>query len=380
MKSTNLSITKTTFSSSEKTSTTSYFLLLVFSCITMMSLAQNKQQEMSAFVLSKWGYDDVILYKSNSEAKNWKMVGSTGRSNLKSLAANSEKGIIYAVDGGQLGILNPSTAKFTPVGEIGSGSGEIGNIKMDNIYALTYDANRNILYAAHRMDSWDLILQINPLTGKIITNSMFNARGQKADYKTIKFLTYYLNQNRESKNITDLAYDNKQKVLFIADTYFKDVTGLNTYLSIDAQDPRPDFKQSPIKFLSGIAFDAVGNFYGSYSNNEVSGPNSITGAGVILDRGELTTIYPGLDRFNYFYGLVFSTVQEQQSPPCSNYLTITNSPISGSIEKAVYTINSSALIKVDTKFIAGKGINLNNNFEVVKSANFEVNIDSDACE
>lgn len=379
MKSTILSNAKTTFNSIQKASIINYVFLLVFSCITMLSSAQNKQNEISAFVLSKRGYDDVVLYKSNSSVNSWKIVGSTDRSSIWSLAADLKNGIIYAVDGGQLGTLNSSTAKFSPIGEIGSGSGEAGNIKMDNIYALTFDANRNILYAAHRMDSWDLILQINPQTGKIIPNSMLNAQGKKADYKTIQFKTYYLGQNRDSKNITDLAYDNKQKILFIADTYFKDVTGLNSYLSIDAQDPKPDLKQSPIQKLAGIAYDNDGNFYASFSNNKVSGPNSITGSGVILNTGDLTTIYPGLDRFNYFYGLVFSSDSQQQPPPCSNYLTITNSPTSGSIQKALFTINSTALIKADTKFIAGEGVNLNNNFEVVKFANFEVNIDRDAC-
>jgi len=378
--STNLSITKTTFNSIHKTSIKRCFFLLLFGCITTLSIGQNKQHEMYAFTVSKRGYDDVILYKSDTKVKNWEVVGSTGRSSIRSLAADSENGIIYAVDKGQLGSLNSSTAKFSPIGEIGSGSGEVGTVKIDSIYGLTYDSNRDILYATHRMKSWDLILQINPKTGKIISNSMTNAEGKKADYKTIKFKTFYLGQNYESKDLLDLAYDSKQKVMFIVDTYFYEVSGLNSYLSIDEQNPNRDFIQSPIKKLTGIAFDHDSNFYGSFLNNKISGPNGFSGAGAIFDSGELTTIYPGLDRFNYFYGLVFSTLQQQPQPqPCSSYLTITSSPISGSTQKALYTISSNALINADAMFIAGESVNLNNNFAVVKSANFEINIDADAC-
>jgi len=376
--STNLSITKTTFNSIHKTSIKRCFFLLLFGCITTLSIGQNKQQhEMSAFILSKRGYDDVVLYKSNSEVKNWKVIGSTGRSNIKSLAADLDNGIIYVVDGGQLGSLSTSTGKFSLIGEIGSGNGEVGNIKMDSIYGLAYDANRNILYATHRMESWDLLLQINPVTGKIISNSMFNTEGKKADYKTIKVITFYLGRNFDSKNFVDLAYDNSEKILYIVDNYFQNIQGLNGYKNIDTKEPLRDIRQSPIKNLAGVAFDEDSNFYGSFSDNKISGPNSFSGGGVTFNPGELTTIDASVDRFTYFYGLDFSTVQ--QPPPCSNYLTINNPPTSSGTQRALYTINSSALIYVDVEFIAGESVNLNNNFEVMKFANFEVDIDSDAC-
>ena len=124
----NLPITKTIFSAIKKTSIHIYFFSLIFSCITTHSMGQNGQQQMYAFILSKRGNEDVVLYKSNSALNSWEVVGSTGRSNIRSLATDMSSGIIYAVDGGKLGSLNPSTGQFSSIGNIGRGFGEIENI------------------------------------------------------------------------------------------------------------------------------------------------------------------------------------------------------------------------------------------------------------
>lgn len=368
-------ITNTTYYFIKRNRVVYCFVLLILCLTQQQAIGQSPKYEIPAFTLAQKVNNDVVLYQLNSTTNTWKIVGSTGRFYLKSIAIDSENEILYTVDGGKLGMLNPKTGKFSSIGEIGLGSGEIGNIKIDNVFALAYDANRNILYASHRMDDFDVLLQINPKTGKIIRESMINRKGKKADYKIVIIETFYLGVVYESKKIIDLAYNNEQKALYIVHNYFNALHGINSFVNIDEQKPKEDFKISPIKNLAGIAFDNEEKFFASFSNNQISTGSSPFGGGVTIDFGNLDSIDPNLNEDAFFFGLDF------YKPPtsCSNSLQLNNTPIYNAPKSAISTIESSAIINKDVMFVAGKSISLNNNFEVTKSATFEAIIDSNVC-
>jgi len=357
----------------QKTRLSNYFIFLLFCFIHQIAFSQNSKT--AAFTLAKKGNDDVVLYKSNSGTNNWKNIGSTGRSFIRSLATDSKNEIIYAVDKGNLGTLDPNNGKFSVIGEIGSGSGEQGNIKIDNVYGLAFDANRNILYATQRTNDLDVLLQINPKSGKIIKGSMINSKGQNADYKTILIETFYFGSIYPSKKFIELAYNNERKILYIIHNYFSTLQGINSYTNIDTQKPTEEYRISPIQKLAGIAFDNDGKFFATFSDNKISTGGFPSGGGVTIDLGNLKIIDPNLSGNIFFYGLDFYSVQS-----CTSNLQVNSPPTSNATIKATYTIEANTLIYVDTKFIAGTSVSLNNNFEVRNSANFEVAIDSNACE
>lgn len=371
----NFFITKPLFYFFKKSILCNYFMLFLFCFVPLIVLGENQNFQMSAYTLAKKGNANVELYKLNSST--WKSVGSTGRAYIKSLAADSKSGILYAVDGGKLGKLDLYTGKFSLIGEIGAGFGELGYLKIDNVYGLTFDANRNILYATHRMNGFDVLLQINPKTGKIISKSMINSKGQKADYKMLVIKTFYFGSLHDSKKIVDISYNNEEKKLYIVHNYFNTLNGINGYINIDTKTPTENYKVSPVTNLAGIAFNNDGEFFGTFSDNQISTTGELfKGGGINVDTGPLKPIVSNLSSGTFFYGLDFSV---DNGPSCSYNLTVNNLLINSSTQIATNSIQSSAKIYGNTVFIAGKNVSLNNNFEVRKSANFEINIDENVC-
>jgi len=368
-------ITKTLIYLIQKVRLRNYLILLAFSLMHLIALSQN---DISAYILAKKGDNDVMLYKLNT-TQIAKVVGSTERSYIRSIAADSKSKTLYAVDGGKLGKLDPNTAKFSSIGEIGFGSGELGYIKIDDVYGLTFDTNRNILYASHRMDGFDVLLQINPKTGKIIPKSMINSKGQNVDYKVMVIQTYYLADIFDSKKITDLGYNSENKTLYIVHNYLNTVHGINGYLNIDTKTPEETYKVSPIPKLAGIAFNSDREFFGTFSDNRISTTGDLfSGGGILVETGPLKTIVPFLSSDTYFYGLDFFAAPTQIQS-CSYNLIVNNLLISSTTKIAINSIQSSSKIYGTAKFIAGNNVLLNNNFEAKKSANFEINIDENVC-
>lgn len=359
-----------------KSAYASYFLLPVIFCFVFASaFSQADRYFIPAYTLSQIPDEDVLLHQMNSNTNEWKVLGKTGRTGIRSLAIDSKNQKVYAVDGGTLGTLNQSNGKFTPIGNIGVGVGDNGIISMNNIYALAYDDKRDILYASQRRNSFDVILKINPRDGKIIKNGMVNEAGKSADYKVIEIKTFFFAQIHTSYNFVDLAYDSKSEILYIAHNYYGIYHGINGFLNIDKQIARDEYRRSPINKLAGIAFDLNGQIYGSFSDNKISTAKDLSESSGPLDDffGDLDNIDFDIDKKAVFYGLDFfkSSVQT-----CAYDENIINSFSLNSPLIAIKTITSKSVIYRDIVFIAGESVLLNNNFEVKKSADFEIRIEN----
>ncbi len=97
----------------------------------------------------------------------------TGTFNIEALALHPQTSIIYAANAGTLGILDPTTGKFTAVGEgIGSGEGSAGTVRFDDVDGLNFDPETGILYGSQRerRDN-DMLLQIDPATGEAVSGA-----------------------------------------------------------------------------------------------------------------------------------------------------------------------------------------------------------------
>jgi len=104
---------------------------------------------------------------------------------------NSVLEVIFAINGGTFGVINENTGVFSPIGEVGIGNGEFGQINLNNIDGLTFDVANGILYATHRVGGIgpgtnDLLLQIDTSTGEVIPNAMQDSNGNPADYAVIQ--------------------------------------------------------------------------------------------------------------------------------------------------------------------------------------------------
>jgi len=346
--------------------------LLLISIIVLCTITTNAQFSLPGYLLSQSPNQNVELYAYNSLNQQWKRVGNTGRSNIKSIAVRADNELIYAVDGGTLGKINPLTAQFTAIGNVGSGNGEHGIRSFTNIYGLAFDANREILYATNRNNNGiDELIKINPSTGKIIKNSMINSNGNLADYKIIDIQTFYFGSIYNSFKFFDLAYNNEDEILYITHNYFSTLHGINGYKNVDKQNPLEDFSLSPVSKLSGLDFDDEDKLYATQSDNKVSTGDVVTGAGggIVNFFSNFKTIDVSKSAQTTFFGLDFYKIDH-----CRSHLTL-NSPLLSNCPKiAKSTINSNIKINLNTQYIAGNSISLNNYFEAPKNLNFEATI------
>jgi len=342
-------------------------LLLVLT-IFLSSQKTQAQHLLPGYLLAQSPNQNVELYHYNSLIKKWIRVGKTGRDNIKSLAVDAKNELIYAVDKGTLGTINPTTAQFTAIGNIGSGNGENGTKIFNNIHGLAYNSNQEILYASNRnTNGIDELIKINPLNGKIIKNSMINVAGVLADYKIIEIKTFYLGSLFDSDDFLDLSYDNENDVLFIMHNYYRNYDGINGYKDIDSQNPFEDFRVSPIKDLTGIDVNDEGKIYGVFSDNKVSGGDVIDriGGGVVNFFRTIETIDPNKGIETTFFGLDF-----YKTNSCKNHIVINGPLLSNYPKVAKLTINSNSTINFGVQYKSGKSISLNNNFEARGNVDF----------
>lgn len=102
------------------------------------------------------------------------VVGFTNVVDIEAIAAKiGGGGALYAVDAGQLGILDRLTGNFNPMpNPIGSGNGDDGVIAFTDVDGLIYDPFTDVLYGSHRRTGIkDVLIQIDTATGQVITSA-----------------------------------------------------------------------------------------------------------------------------------------------------------------------------------------------------------------
>jgi len=156
----------------------------------------------------------------NPEKNIWRIVGITGTSDIKAIAIDGAKAILYAVDKGVLGTVNSNSGDFTPIGTVNTGNGDHGNLTLDDIYGLAFDAEQGILFASHRINgndddsSNDVIFQIDPATGLIIPNAMVDSTGNSADYAVVPMFREHGIGLHDLRDVSDLTINPYTGVLY----------------------------------------------------------------------------------------------------------------------------------------------------------------------
>lgn len=345
-----------------------FFTVLVISSINFTSKAQSNNVSFPSYILSKKGADNVELHKHNANTGYWKVIGSTGKDNIWSIAI--AKGKIYAVAGGTLGTLSKTTGQFTAVGNIGTANGASGAVVIDNIFGFTYNSNDDYFYATQRTSGFDLLLKINPTNGQVIKNGLRDDNGNLVDYKTLDISTFYFGQYYPAKKFNDIAYDSNSGSLYISHNYYSTLSEIIEIIDVDQQNYTKGFKLNPVQKLFGIAFDDVSYLCGTFSDNRISDPYDVTGPSVVntFVGSADNTIDPTKDGSTKFYGLDFER--------CPTNLSVNSSFSTNSTQFAASTVSSSMYINKNVTFAAGACVALNNSFEVPKHINFEAKIDN----
>ncbi|MDJ0498162.1 MAG: putative Ig domain-containing protein, partial [Acidimicrobiia bacterium] len=180
----------------------------------------------------------------------------TGTSGIRAAAWQPSTGTLYAVDGGQLGIIDTVTGAFTPrPSAIGNGDGIQGDLLMDDVVGLAFHPQTGELYAAQRRPLFTqpgVLFVIDPVSGSIIPG-VFGGD----DYVQIE-------PSGSNWQVTDLAFDPATSDLYaIHNSEF-----LNTF-ALSAVDPASGASSgigSVPADLSSLDFDADGRLWSTTSS------------------------------------------------------------------------------------------------------------------
>jgi len=175
-----------------------------------------------------------LLYANDPQSNSWTIVGETGTTNLKALAYNNETNTLYGVDEGVLGTINPKTGAFNAYGTESLGYGAFDEIILNNIEALTYDPFSKLLFAIHRIPGQgestnDLFFKIDPLTGLIVNDALFDYKERRFDYAPVSEI---LREGTSVKDILGLAINplNYDLVALHSQNGYSNISKLNKNL------------------------------------------------------------------------------------------------------------------------------------------------------
>jgi SdrD B-like domain len=162
------------------------------------------------------GSRDSRLFKYTFRNRILEPTNFLGVTDVETMTFSLDGKTIYAVDGATLGTIDPTpgiTHSFTPIDltGIGSGNGAYGTVSFTDIDGLAFDPTTGILYGTERYEEQistmlDLLIQINPDTGKIINNAF----GTGIDYVIID------THDAGVKDADDIAIDSSGRLYGVA--------------------------------------------------------------------------------------------------------------------------------------------------------------------
>ena len=103
-------------------------------------------------------------------------VGLTGTLNIEAVAFHPFSPGIYAADGGLLGNIDVATGRFSPIGWLGTAFGDGGPLSAGDVDGMTFDPSSGELFGSVRKTEEDILVQIDPNTGRVVENAFGSGR------------------------------------------------------------------------------------------------------------------------------------------------------------------------------------------------------------
>lgn len=359
-------------------------LLVVFIFFFAMDLTvaqPNKNTNFPCYTIATTNNGESILYEMNPATSQWKAIGAVDRNNIKALAIEYSTNTLYSVDKNKLGTINPITAQFNEIGTIGSGNGIFGTVLLNDIYGLTYVPTEQVLYATHRIPSYnpqngtalantnDILFKIDPATGKVIQGEFDFGD----DYTEIEEVTNSTVTIPTIYDVTDIAYDSQNNTLYILNGYqipVNDVITIN-----DLNDGSLEvIKALLFKPSIGLATDSASDVFVT----TIPEPNSgilyevnIQSSGVT----KIDALDSSLTNTTYF-NCLDCTKKSVDISNCQDVIYLNKYSVVQDNYKAKSDIYSNIDIFNNTTYKAGNGITLSNYFSTPSNVDFTAFIES----
>lgn len=365
------------FSASPNYLYSNYFAFFVFlSLQLLLVLPLLGQVNLPCYSISKQTNQGDQLHEYNSNNQVWKNLGNTGTFDIESIAVDYENSVIYAVDNGVFGTINPITAKFTEINELGYCNGALGSILIDDVCAITYDEINQVVYSVHRNGNNSILFKINPKTGEMVDEAFLDNNGMTVDYALVEGVLFGSPQTNYITDVTDIAFNIDNQILYAM--YQND--NVRIISNINSIDGSVESKTNIIyREFGGIGFDSTGKLQATTLSNESLNDFSSL---FTIDIFESSTDLVGVISrdFEVDFICIDCAKKMQQISNCDIEINLTDYSPQMNTVIASQTINSNANITTQTaNYIAVDFINLSSYFEVSTNTNFAALIEN-ACE
>ncbi len=225
------------------------------------------------------GGDDLLTTvdpASSDPVSNEVDIGTgTGTSGIEAAAIEPLSGVLYAVDGGQLGTLDVDSGVFTAFGPgLGTGDGEYGAVTFDDVRGMAFHPLTGVIWAVHsRPGQIDVLFRIDPATGAHIPDAF----GAGIDY--IK-----LRQHGGATDYIGLAINPTDWQLY---GVISDGAGTDYLVAIRTGNGNAKVVGSLAQPLTDISFDSTGQLWGIDAGAlyQVTATSGILDAGRTIDNG-----------------------------------------------------------------------------------------------
>lgn len=319
-----------------------------------------------------------VLFKYQPSTFAWDSIGITGGYNTKAIAVNGLDEIIYACNGPVFGTINTQTGVFTTIGLIGlTQNGEYGPQLINDVVGLSFDKTNNILYGAQRLDNGainqnDILIQIDPATGKYIPNTFQDRDGNITDYARIEDVKDGTEVDK-ILDVEDIALHPQTGELFVTHDQGSPAK-ISTINKINGNLTRVYFDVYETD-VGGLTFTNYDILYGSavYNNTYPSSDGTVL---IDYTYGSLPTVTSIDPTGNNVDFQAIDCYLEAPPNHCSQIINLSNEIISETMYKAEIEITTNNVLNENSSLmlIAGSVITINNNFEVPSSTNLEINI------
>ncbi|NNF61036.1 MAG: DUF11 domain-containing protein [Gammaproteobacteria bacterium] len=207
------------------------------------------------------GGDDLLTRIDTSDpdpATNETDIGSgTGTSAVEAIAWDAAAGVLYGANAGRLGTISTVSGVFTNRPQsFGTGSGSAGNITLDDIDGLAWDATSGLLYGSHSRGGNDLLLVIDPVSGAHIPNAF----GPGVDYVEIQPVL-------GNDIVDDIAVDPTTGVMYAV---LNSGGNSDRLIIIDkANGATTDIALLTVPDIEGLGTDAFGQLWGTSGTQNI---------------------------------------------------------------------------------------------------------------
>ncbi|MGI9290814.1 MAG: choice-of-anchor Q domain-containing protein [Gammaproteobacteria bacterium] len=191
-------------------------------------------------------------------------IGSTNpATNIEAIAYHSGNSNLYAANAGQFGTLNQSTGAFTFIGNFGTGGGAQGEINLNDVDGLSYDADTGDMFGVDARSGnssgtgdEDLLFKIDIATGSHIPNAF----GPGIDYVEIDQVG--------SNHITDdIAVDPTTGIMYAS---VNNGGTTDRLIIIDKDDgSTTDIALITVPDIEGLGTDFSGQLWGTSGTQEI---------------------------------------------------------------------------------------------------------------